>query len=45
MKLDPLAFSMDEMTIAFLDVTKSGGRLAIMWDKTMATAAFTAAGT
>lgn len=36
MKVDALPFSVDEFTIAFVDVTKTGGRLAVMWDKTMA---------
>jgi len=40
MKLDALLFSMDEFTIAFIDMTDDGGKLAMMWDKTMATAAF-----
>jgi hypothetical protein len=43
MKVEALAFSIDELTINFVDVTKTGGRLAIMWDKTLATAAFTVA--
>jgi len=40
MKLDTLPYSVDEFTIAFVDMTKTGGRLAVMWDKTMASVAF-----
>jgi hypothetical protein len=34
-------FSMDEFTIAFIDMTQGGGRLAMWWEKTLATVAFT----
>lgn len=44
MKVEKLPFSVDELTITFLDVTRTGGRLAIMWDKTVATSDFTVAG-
>jgi hypothetical protein len=40
MKLETLPFSMDQFTIAFIDMTADGGTLALMWDKTMATASF-----
>ena len=40
MKLDTLPFSMDQFTIAFIDMTAVDGRLAMMWDKTMATVPF-----
>ncbi|MBK9241643.1 MAG: DUF2911 domain-containing protein [Acidobacteria bacterium] len=40
MKLDALPYSVDEFTIAFVDMTKTGGRLAVMWDRTMASVAF-----
>ena len=40
MKVETLPFSMDEFTIAFIDMTADGGKLAMMWDKTMATASF-----
>jgi hypothetical protein len=40
MKVDALPFSVDEFTISFVDVTKTGGRLAVMWDKTMASVEF-----
>jgi hypothetical protein len=41
MKLGTLPFSMDQFTIAFIDMTPTGGKLAMMWDKTMASAPFT----
>jgi len=40
MKLDALPFSMDQFTIAFIDMTAVDGKLAMMWDKTMATVPF-----
>ncbi len=40
MKLDNLPFSMDEFTIAFIDMVADGGKLAMMWDKTLATVPF-----
>ena len=40
MKVETLPFSMDQFTIAFIDVATDGGKLAMMWDKTMATASF-----
>jgi hypothetical protein len=47
MKVESLPFAVDQFTIAFLDVTSDGGRLALMWDRTMATVPFrlAAAGT
>lgn len=36
-----LPFSVDELTWAFVDVDAKGGKLAIMWDDTVATAPFT----
>ncbi len=41
MTLGTLPFSMDQLTWAFLDVTDAGGKLAIMWDKVVATVPFT----
>ena len=32
---------MEQFTIVFADMTQSGGKLAMWWEKTMATAAFT----
>jgi hypothetical protein len=40
MKLDTLPFSMDQFTIAFIDMTAVDGKLAMMWDKTMAVVPF-----
>jgi len=40
MKVETLPFSMDQFTIALIDVAVDGGKLAMMWDKTMATASF-----
>jgi len=42
MKLGGLPFSMDQLTFAFIDMTADGGTLALMWDKTIASAAFKA---
>jgi hypothetical protein len=41
MTLTTLPFSMDQLAWEFVDMTDSGGKLALMWDKTMATTAFT----
>jgi len=35
------AMSIDQFTIAFVDVTQQGGTLAMAWEKTVATVAFT----
>jgi hypothetical protein len=40
MKVEALPFSMDQFTIAFIDVAIDGGKLAMMWDKTMASVPF-----
>ena len=40
MKVEALPFSVDEFTISFIDMTKTGGRLAVMWEKTMGSVAF-----
>ena len=40
MKVETLPFSTDQFTIAFIDMDANGGKLAMMWDKTMATASF-----
>ncbi len=40
MKLDTLPFSMEQFTIAFIDMDAGGGKLAMMWDKTMASVPF-----
>lgn len=41
MTLHTLPFSMDQLTWAFVDMTETGGRLALMWDTVMATVPFT----
>jgi hypothetical protein len=43
MALSTLPYSMDQLTWAFLDMTDAGGKIALMWDKVMATAPFTVA--
>jgi len=40
MKVETLPFAADQFTIAFIDMSADGGKLAMMWDKTMATASF-----
>jgi hypothetical protein len=42
MKVDTLPFAIDQLTWSFLDMTRDGGRMAIMWGKTMASAPFKA---
>jgi hypothetical protein len=42
MKVDTLPFSVEQLTWAFVDMTANGGRLAISWARTMASAPFTA---
>ena len=41
MTLSTLPLSVDQLTWNFADVTDTGGKLAIMWDKALATASFT----
>jgi hypothetical protein len=33
--------SMEQFTIGFIDMTQGGGKLAMWWEKTVATVAFT----
>lgn len=40
MTLGTLPFSVDQLTWGFLDITDTDGKLAIMWDKAMATVGF-----
>ena len=40
MKVGSLPFSMDQFTIAFVEMTGNGGTLAMMWDKTIAMVRF-----
>ena len=42
MKVDPLPFAVEELTWSFVDMTNDGGRIALMWGKTMGSAAFKA---
>jgi len=42
MKVDMLMFDVDELTWSFVDMTNDGGKLALIWGKSMATAAFKA---
>ncbi len=42
MRVETLPFSVEQLTWSFLDMTTDGGRVAIMWGKTMASAAFKA---
>jgi hypothetical protein len=44
MQLSTLPFSVEELTWSFVDMTGNGGKMAIMWDKVMATVPFTVAG-
>ena len=40
MTLATLPFSMDQLTWSFVDMSDEGGRLAILWDKVLATVPF-----
>jgi hypothetical protein len=40
MKVDTLPFTVEELTWQFLDMSSDGGRIAIMWDKSMASVPF-----
>ena len=40
MQVDPLQHSLDQFTIMFIDVTDTGGQLAMAWDKTVAMVPF-----
>ncbi len=42
MKVDTLPFAVEQLTWSFLDMTNDGGRMAIMWGKTIASAPFKA---
>jgi hypothetical protein len=41
MTVEQVDVSVDQFTIAFVDMTQQGGKLAMFWDRTMATAPFT----
>jgi hypothetical protein len=42
MKVETLPFDVEQLTWTFLDMTPDGGRMAIMWGKTLASASFKA---
>ncbi len=42
MKLDTLPFEVDQLTWSFLDMKNDGGRIALMWGKTLASTPFKA---
>ena len=42
MKVETLPFGVDQLTWAFVDMTNDGGRIALMWGKTMGSATFKA---
>jgi DUF2911 family protein len=44
MKVDRLAFDVEQLTWSFVDMTNGGGRVALLWGRTMASAAFRAVG-
>ena len=43
MTMTSLPFSMDQLTWSWVDMSDNGGRLALMWDRTMAAVPFTIA--
>lgn len=42
MKLEKLAYEVDQLTWTFLDMKNTGGRIALMWGNTLASTPFTA---
>src|SRR5688572_28437105 len=42
MQVETLPYSVEELTWAFLDMTNDSGRIALMWDKTLASVPFKA---
>ena len=42
MKVDTMPFAVDQLTWTFVDMTNDGGKLALMWGKTMASTPFKA---
>ncbi len=42
MKVETLPFAVEQLTWSFVDMTAAGGRVAIMWGKTMTSTPFTA---
>lgn len=43
MKVETLPFRMEQLTWEFLDVTDAGGRMAVLWDRNMASVPFNVA--
>jgi len=41
MKVEALPYRVEQLTWTFVDTTDSGGRMAVMWDKTMGSVPFT----
>ena len=41
MRVDALPYQVEQLTWEFVDMTPTGGRMAIMWDRTVATVPFT----
>ena len=41
MTVSTLPFAVEQLTWDFVDMTNAGGKIAIIWDKTMATVPFT----
>jgi hypothetical protein len=44
MTVASLPFAVEQLTWSFVDMTNAGGKIAIMWDKTIATVPFTIGG-
>jgi hypothetical protein len=42
MKVDTLPYTVEQLTWTFLDMTATSGRIAIMWDRALASVPFTA---
>jgi hypothetical protein len=42
MKVETLPFAVEELTWSFVDMTNDGGRIALMWGKSMGSAVFKA---
>ena len=42
MTVDALPFAVEQLTWSFVDMTTAGGKVALMWGKTMASTPFTA---
>lgn len=41
MKVEPLPYTVEQLTWTFLDMTETSGRIAIMWDQALASVPFT----